>query len=107
MRQGFTAHHFLDEQGRPSGGTTSGVGFTIGWQSGPLGRGPERLAPNGAFVEDIIAAAKNRIAFYQGSGGFACPENETALQHLEAALEALDSRTKAREARGVEGTHQQ
>ena len=32
-----------------------------------------------------------------------CIENENALGHLESALEELNSRTKKREAREVEG----
>ena len=104
MRQGFTGNHFTDEQGRPAGGTTTGVGFTIGWQHGPLGRGDQRTAPNGAFVEDVIAAAKERLEFYQLTE-FACAENQIAIQHLESALGILDARTKERELRQVEGTH--
>jgi hypothetical protein len=104
MRLGFTANHWNDAQGRPEGGTTFGIGFTIGWQHGPLGRGEDRRPPNGAFVEDIIAAAKDRLEFYQLSG-FACQENDNAIANLERALWELDQRTRVREARGVEGTH--
>ena len=105
MRVGFKAHHFTDEHDRPAGGTTTGTGFTIGWQNGPLGRGPERRAPNGAFVEDIIDAARDRIAWYNEMG-FECEENMEAIDHLEKALGALDRRTKSRESHDVEGTHE-
>ena len=64
-----------------------------------------RREPNGAFVEDVIAAAMDRIEFYEASQ-FACDENKAALKHLDAALAVLDSRTKDREARDVEGTHE-
>lgn len=104
MRQGFTSSQFKDGGGRPEGGHTFGVGFAIAWQRGPLGRGEGRIPPNGAFVEDIIAAAADRIAFYQDSE-FACQENADALEHLNKALAILDERTKAREAQRVEGTH--
>lgn len=105
MRQGLTVdQHWSDAQGRPEGGHTCGVGFAIAWQRGPLGRDAERLAPNGAFVEDIIAAAISRIEFYQASE-FACAENASALEALNSAAAALDARTKQREARQVEGTH--
>lgn len=104
MRVGFNSEHWLDAIGNPAGGCTSGTGFTISWQNGPLGRGNDRKAPNGAFVEDVIAAAADRIGEYQ-KGKFNCPENAAALHHLEQALEALDSRTKSREVRQVEGTH--
>lgn len=88
----------------PTGGVTTGKGFTISWQNGPLGRGTERREPNGAFVEDVIAAAADRLEHYQNSK-FKCSENEEALRHLHLALEALNFRTKHREARQVEGTH--
>lgn len=104
MRQGFKSEHWNDPQGRPEGGTTFGVGFAIGWQHGPLGRGDDRKDPNGAFVEDIIAAARDRLAYYQQSE-FASEHNAQAIKHLDVALELLDSRTRERERRGVEGTH--
>jgi len=97
--------HFTDENGRPAGGTTYGRGFAIGWQRGPLGRGEDRREPNGAFVEDIIVAAIDRIAHYQGTE-FACDANATALSHLHTALKALQARTADRVARHVEGTHE-
>lgn len=104
-KQGFKTHQFLDETGAPEGGCTFGTGFTISWQRGPLGRGPERIEPNGAFVEDIIEAAKNRLEFYQESR-FASPYNAVAIDHLRMALESLHRRTADREAREVEGTLQ-
>lgn len=106
MRSPITQTHFNDENGNPAGGTTFGNGFAIGWQNGPLGRGEARLAPNGAFVEDIIEAAADRIRYYQGSR-FACERNANALKHLELALEEINARTAEREARSVEGTHNQ
>lgn len=103
-RQGFQAEHWNDEAGNPAGGSTSGRGFAISWQNGPLGRGADRKAPNGAFVEDIIAAAMDRLEFYENSR-FACDENKAAIEHLSQALEWLNLRTDRREARNVEGTH--
>ena len=96
--------HWKDDQDRPAGGVTQGRGFTISWQNGPLGRGAERKEPNGAFVEDVIKAAKARIDFYQDSP-FNCVENEEARLHLQIALDALNRRTARREEAGVEGTH--
>ncbi|TDI97078.1 MAG: hypothetical protein E2O29_01810 [Deltaproteobacteria bacterium] len=79
----------------------------MNWQDGPLGRGTERQEPNGAFVETVISAAKQRIEFYQkaNDGKFKCPENAMAIIKLEEALHWLDHRTKEREERSVEGTH--
>lgn len=96
------SEHWNDMNGNPAGGTTYGVGFTIGWQHGPLGRGENRKEPNGAFVEDIIKAAIDRIEFYQQSK-FASEFNAETLRLLAAALAVQITRTVTREARGVEG----
>jgi hypothetical protein len=103
----FEAENKIDKNGNPTGGTVVGVGLVISWQDGPLGRGEDRLEPNGAFVETVIAAAKQRIEFYQAAsnGKFFCEENAEAISHLNAALDSLNSRTVSREARQVEGTH--
>lgn len=132
MRVGIKSQHWNDANGNPEGGTTFGNGFAIGWQHGPLGRhtpgcvtqeminhdgGPGashiycspdcmRREPNGAFVEDVIAAAEDRLEYYQKSR-FACQENHEALMHLKSALDALNRRTRSRELRAVEGTHGQ
>ena len=99
MRSEIIENHVSDEQGRPAGGTTTGRGFTIEWQNGPLA------------VDDVLheravwlAAAIGRIEFYQRSP-FACQENDNALANLIRAAWELDQRTKSRQARGVEGTH--
>ena len=104
MKQGHFEEHWSDKDGNPAGGVSSGRGFAISWQNGPLGRGDDRKEPNGAFVEDVIAAVIGRIEFYQKSK-FACTENEEALEALSKAAYALDARTKNREKRRVEGTH--
>lgn len=104
MKQNITAKNNIDTNGNPTGGTTVGVGIRIDWQNGPLGRGADRIEPNGAFVEGVIAAAIDRLAFFQKSK-FACRENAIALTHLETALLWLEKRTAEREAQEVEGTH--
>jgi hypothetical protein len=104
MRAGIRSEHWNDANGNPAGGTTFGNGFAIGWQNGPLGRGAERREPNGAFVEDVIEAAVDRLRYYQRSR-FVCERNAHALTCLEAALSELAARTKDRETRDVEGTH--
>lgn len=97
-----------DANGNPAGGSVSGVGLKIDWQNGPLGRGENRIEPNGAFVETVISAAVQRIEWYQtaSEGKFRCRENAIAITKLEEALLWLDKRTRDREARQVEGTHQ-
>ena len=104
MLQAITEDHRLDSDGRPAGGRTTAVGIAINWQDGPLGTGDDRIEPNGAFVEGVIAAAIGRLQFYN-DGQFRCRENSLAITHLEEALHWCQARTAAREARGVEGTH--
>jgi hypothetical protein len=105
MRSEVSHDHRVDSLGRPSGGETSARGFRIVWQNGPLVVDGERREPNGAFVEDVIDAAIGRIEFYQ-RGPFHSVENAVALGHLKAAAEVLAERTRGRQARGVEGTHE-
>lgn len=105
MRLELVCENWTDAVGCPTGGVAFGPGFAISWQHGPLGRGAERKEPNGAFVESIIWAAKQRIEFYQ-STRFHCEENAEALRHLNDALQQLQARTRRREEAGTEGTCQ-
>ncbi len=97
----------VDSSGNPTGGIAEGVGMTISWQNGPLGRDGNRQKPNGAFVETVLSAALQRIEHYQNAndGKFKCRENAIAITKIEEALLWLDKRTKDREDRKVEGTH--
>lgn len=104
MKQPIVGNHFNDENGNPAGGTTTGTGIAISWQNGPLGRDGERKEPNGAFVEGVIAAALDRLEYYQSSK-FKCRENALAITKLEEALHWCQHRTAKREERAVEGTH--
>ncbi len=72
----------------------------ISFQKGPI----KEHGVNGIHNEDLIAIVIDRMEGFQ-SGDYECSENQTALQHLRDALEALNDRTAAREKRGVEGTH--
>ena len=100
----FVATNNDDANGNPAGGTVAGAGLTINWQDGPLGRGEDRIEPNGAFVETVIAAAKQRIEYYNATK-FKCRENSMAITKLDEALMWLNKRTADRESRQVEGTH--
>ena len=104
MLQQVKGIHNVDENDLPAGGQTTGVGISITWQNGPLGRGPDRREPNGAFVEGVIAAAIDRLEWYQSSK-FSCRENALAITKLQEALHWLDWRTRRRELSGIEGTH--
>lgn len=94
-----------DENGNPTGGSVQSVGLAIDWQNGPLGRGAEKKAPTGAFTEDVILAAIQRVRFYQ-DGPFRCRENALVITHLEEALHWCQARHDEREARQVQGLHE-
>ena len=106
MLQPIEANHQNDENGNPAGGLTTARGIRIEWQNGPLGRSEDgtRIEPNGAFVEGVIAAALDRLEYYQASK-FKCRENALAITKLEEALHWCGHRTAKREAQKVEGTH--
>jgi hypothetical protein len=104
VNQPITETHELDENGNPTGGTTTGEGINIRWQDGPLKVDGITKTPNGAFVEGVIKAAIGRLEFYNDSK-FKCRENSLAITKLQEALHWLNARTTDREQRGVEGTH--
>lgn len=107
-------HNSTDGEGKPAGGDVQGVGFSIDWQAGPLGRGEDRKPADGAFAEDVLTAVKKRLEFYQQGddspqpqmGEFACRENALAITKIEEAIHWLEARTKRRELAGVEGTNE-
>ena len=93
-----------DSDGLPNGGVSEARGLLINWQTGPLGQGSQRKAPNGARVEAVIMAAKSRLEFYQ-STDLRCDETSRAIKHLMEALDDLHDRTDKRFAAGVKGTN--
>lgn len=105
--QDLTCANVTDVDGNPTGGEVVGPGLTIHWQNGPRGKQEDgSLAPsNGAFVEDAIYAALQRLEFFQKSK-YATDENEEAIVALGNALTALDKRRQDRANRGVEGQHE-
>lgn len=96
--------NYVDENNKPAGGYAQGPGLTITWQDGPRGKRLDGslLPANGAFVEDAIAAAHQRLAFFQASE-FIHPDNAEAMTHLEHAIACLARRASARAQRGVLG----
>ena len=105
MKQEYTYENVFDADGNPAGGWVDAPGCIITWQNGPLLVDGVRKQPNGAFVETVIDAVIKRIEYYQNSK-FHCVHNAVALGHLYAAAEVLAERTRDRESRNVEGTHQ-
>lgn len=73
---------------------------TILFQNGPIAE----VGVNGVTHEALLAILCDRMRGFQ-AGPYASADNAEALQHMEAAQTALQRRTLARMARGVEGTH--
>lgn len=117
INSNLQATNKTDKDGNPTGGTVSLVVgalngpqahvLSIRWQDGPRGTNPDGSldAPNGAFVEDAIYAAYQRLEFFQNSK-FKCDENARAMEGLRVALEALNERSTKRAERGVLGSHE-
>jgi hypothetical protein len=73
----------------------------IVFQNGPIGE----VGVNGVTHEALLAIVIDRMRSFQ-AGPYACRENAIALTKLEEAQMWLLQRTRARMARGVEGTHE-
>lgn len=86
-----------------TGGVTTVVkslSALILFQDGPI----KEAGVNGITGEALIAIEIDRLRSFQ-AGQYACRENAIALTHFEEGLMWLQKRTRARIARGVEGTH--
>lgn len=81
-------------------GTTGGEIAHIVFQNGPIAE----AGVNGITQEVLLAIVADRLRSFQ-AGPYACRENALALTKIEEAMHWLHSRTRARMARGVEGTH--
>lgn len=100
-----TARNHVDADGNPAGGYAHGIGFCVSFQDGPRGKRGEVLnPPNGAFVEDLMVAARQRLAFFQQSQ-YAHEANAEAIRHLDYAIECLHKRALERQSRGVLGVN--
>lgn len=73
----------------------------INFQDGPIAE----VGTNGITHEALLAVLIDRLQGFQ-RGPYACRENALALTKLEEAMMWLHKRTRERQARGVEGTHQ-
>jgi hypothetical protein len=87
---------FIARFGKPADHTT------ILFQNGPI----NEVGVNGVTHEALLEIVADRLRAFQ-AGPYACRENALALTKLEEAQHWLQSRTKGRMARGVEGTHEQ
>jgi len=79
----------------------SGVEVEIPFQYGPL----KEAGNNGLTLEVLLAICIDQLQGHQ-SNKYACRENALATTKIEEAFHWLEHRTRLREARGVEGTHE-
>ena len=100
------ARNYSDTDGNPAGGYVHGPGLCVSFQDGPRGKqGDGELHPaNGAFVEDLLVGALQRLEFFQASK-FRHVRNQEAIDHIVSALEALNTRAAERKERGVLGAN--
>jgi len=117
VQPGIVADNELDGNGNPTGGRVVLLNkpayseddelIKIQWQNGPRGQEgtTQLLPPNGAFVEDVIWAALQRLEFFNESK-YRSRANSQAITHLESALQVLKDRQLERSYRGVEGKHE-
>jgi hypothetical protein len=76
-------------------------GCMLSFQHGPIGT----TGINGITNEALLVIVADRLRGFQSSK-YACVENAVALASVGKALEALELRTRNREGRGVEGSHE-
>lgn len=93
------ANHEYDVVTYPKEGRL-GLVASLSFQNGPIAV----VDINGCNNEDLLVILIDRLKGFQ-SGPYACKENDLALLDLEHCLEMLNTRTRKREERGVEGTH--
>ncbi|MES2367806.1 MAG: hypothetical protein V4563_18155 [Pseudomonadota bacterium] len=117
INSAIEAVNSFDSDGNPSGGNvylkvdkngdTDFPALVVNWQDGPRGQGEgQPLAePNGAFVEDVLWAALQRLEFFNESK-YRDRGNSLAITHIEQALQALKDRQLERSHRNVEGKHE-
>lgn len=107
--QGGACHRYqitgLNVHDNPSRKPTLDDAYTqrevVLFQNGPI----KEFGANGTTHEALLAIIIDRLRSFQ-AGPFSGRENAIALTHCEDALMWLQRRTRARIARGVEGTHQ-
>lgn len=92
------ACHRYQITGVPTDEVRDGVFARVNFQKGPV----KEAGVNGCQNEDLLLILIDRLEHFQ-RGEFACIENKIALEAAREALDALNSRTKDREKRNVEG----
>lgn len=92
------AHQYTITVIQPDGEQFTDV---IHFQKGPL----KEAGLNGCSDEALLAIVIDRLEGFQ-TGPFASPHNAWAITSIKNALAELKTRTRLRQERGVEGTHQ-
>lgn len=95
------SQNWTTPEGNHDGGVSTGIGYTIAWQRGPLVGGNR----NGAFLIEVLTACLRQLEYCQNSR-YACAENAEALDYLELAIASLESRRLRRQNQGTLGTHE-
>lgn len=103
---GGASHRYVisgfDCQRNPSALPGDLITFVVlNFQNGPI----NEVGVNGVTHEALLAIVADRLRCFQG-GPYACWENAMALTRIQDALAWLHHRTRSREKRGVEGTHE-
>lgn len=93
--------NWTNDNGTHNGGVSTGIGFTISWQRGPI----NEAGRNGAFLIEVLQSCFNQLEYFQNSN-YSCQENVEALIHLQKCIELLESRRNRRLSTGTLGTHQ-
>lgn len=99
---GLYTDHITDGSDIPEGHSyllhcPVGLMSALRFQNGPI----KEVGVNGTTSEEVLKVLIHRTTVLNNK--FPCKENETALYHLNKALDAFNDRTKNRQARGVEG----
>jgi hypothetical protein len=96
----WSSHHW-EAEGKPDGGVSYGIGFTIAWQRGSLldnGR-------NGAFLIEVLEVCLDELKHKHKQ--FPCKENLDAIEYLEKCLLSLNSRLERRKQEGTLYDHKE
>lgn len=95
MEEGQCNHYRMTLDSTPK------TACNIFFQNGP----PAQNGFNGFTNEALMAILEHRFQKMQ-EGKFACRENALALNYIQMAMFALETRTVRRKLEGKEGTHQ-
>ena len=94
-------HSFLLVKEDENDSLATEVVASVHFQEGPV----KEVGLNGFGDVDLLLMVKTRLQAFQATE-YACKENTEALVNVQEAITWLTSRTRNREARGVEGTSQ-